>query len=1234
MSTKTKKDDKNRKTVSKKKLKKFQQETQALVNQLENNPTLQQLQNIKSALLIKSKYYQYLECFLKQRGHLAIMFVLSNRIIPLNKYKSPDYLSKLVSTINLIMKSQIGTKSILRINGSLMTLMKAFSPTHPKINLMIIQSLAYATLIRKGTQLVYEAFKYYSQVNKTEIFLPVLNIIRANRTKSRLISACFLILNKVMNLFPIQERCNLRSKPIFSELRKQRKMIHKTDYPYLKKQLKHFDYQIKEEIKFMKSNHQINGCVDFSDSSSIMSTLISQTRLVDTKRSISKVMQFLIFFLYKSKFSNLEIFDVLNDFFRVAIRISQSGKKIPFSDTVIYGIHKNLFENAVSIARKLQINSIYNQNQVLELEEKIEIMNPDILEKIRIIEKTNLRKLYKINSQRNELKHQIKYEEQMFLNEIHKLKFNVSEVFITDLIKKLTPVIDSKINKTNTTIQTKFRKKFLREMSVTYDHSMKLINNKKLNLMHQEKEIYDKIDILLKNIQELKESIYEELKNKGIDVSLILNQNKGNNISKNEIKSKNLKNNLIGEGNLEIKNNKIEVGGGNGNIPPPPNMGSVGVSKGNIPPPPNMGGNGNIPPPPNMGSKGNIPPPPNMGSKGNIPPPPNMSGGNGNIPPPPNMSGGGLPPPPNFKKGGGGLPPPPNFSNKNKINSNLNSGKKNVKAEVNLKVLHWIKVPDQKRRKTIWRGINDEKIKINKKDFFSLFSSKTNKKKPEKKDETKEKPVKKKQIIKLVDPKKSSNLELILKTFSISHQQIQNAILSLDEKVLTETQLINIKKYLPDKNDILKLQTFEGDKNLLGPCEKFYLSLIPINRLPERIETFLFKHSFKEIITETEMVLKQYLKALTIIENNKNFEKFLEFVLKFGNYLNGGTNKGGISGFKLRSLLKLKDLRSQADQKITLLHYIVMYLDKKNKKVLSFCKQFEICFTLNKSPLESIKANVNQIQRGVNQIKKELQFHKSPLNKFDRYYQDMKPFFEETQAKSLKINNMLQKFEDNFIICIKNFGENENTTAENFFDLISKIITNINTAIVDNEKRIQESIKKENKKKKIPIIKSKKPKFKPISTSSQNKNTSNFIKLKKVTSGSKKKYIKDSQNNKIFDFKSNLKKTKYGNQIYNSDDKDKKGGENKNKNKNKDKDKNENKNKNVNKNKNENKNRNKNKNKNKDIPKKPKLPSKKSKPNFIKMGNVKKVVSNKKNTNTKLPLPVSAKPSSFRKRRK
>ena len=62
---------------------------------------------------------------------------------------------------------------------------------------------------------------------------------------------------------------------------------------------------------------------------------------------------------------------------------------------------------------------------------------------------------------------------------------------------------------------------------------------------------------------------------------------------------------------------------------------------------------------------------------------------------------------------------------------------------------------------------------------------------------------------------------------------------------------------------------------------------------------------FEELQPEVSIALDTCRELI----NSKRFETVLHYVLSIGNYVNGGTPKGGCHGFMLKSLPKLADAR-------------------------------------------------------------------------------------------------------------------------------------------------------------------------------------------------------------------------------------------------------------------------------------------------------------------------------------
>jgi hypothetical protein len=73
--------------------------------------------------------------------------------------------------------------------------------------------------------------------------------------------------------------------------------------------------------------------------------------------------------------------------------------------------------------------------------------------------------------------------------------------------------------------------------------------------------------------------------------------------------------------------------------------------------------------------------------------------------------------------------------------------------------------------------------------------------------------------------------------------------------------------------------------------------------LNERLECMLFKGKFEIDYTEMNKNLEKLNSAIVGIRDNKKLKEIIALILKIGNYLNYGTNKGKALGFQMELLL-------------------------------------------------------------------------------------------------------------------------------------------------------------------------------------------------------------------------------------------------------------------------------------------------------------------------------------------
>ena len=84
------------------------------------------------------------------------------------------------------------------------------------------------------------------------------------------------------------------------------------------------------------------------------------------------------------------------------------------------------------------------------------------------------------------------------------------------------------------------------------------------------------------------------------------------------------------------------------------------------------------------------------------------------------------------------------------------------------------------------------------------------------------------------------------------------------------------------------------------------------------------------------------------MEDSICLKRMLEVVLALGNYLNGGTVRGGAHGFRLETLLKLQSIKS-TDNAITLLNYLAELLSSDPDQVLTYSLTYLLTYLLTYS---------------------------------------------------------------------------------------------------------------------------------------------------------------------------------------------------------------------------------------------------------------------------------------------
>lgn len=237
----------------------------------------------------------------------------------------------------------------------------------------------------------------------------------------------------------------------------------------------------------------------------------------------------------------------------------------------------------------------------------------------------------------------------------------------------------------------------------------------------------------------------------------------------------------------------------------------------------------------------------------------------------------------------------------------------------------------------------------------------------------------------LLDPKRANNCAIMLSRFKdINYKQLCDAIMRIDEKILTPDNATALLDYIPTKEEAKLLTEYEGPKEKLTSAEKYFLELLKIPFFEERLRCIQYKLTFQEQVQSLQPDIQAVIHACHQVRTSARFRKLMEIVLALGNYMNGGGFRGGAYGFTLDTLTKIKDTKS-TDNKKNLTHYLAIILQRDYPHIFNFAEELpqvkhaargtRIRFSLTPTHISSASALLVLVCRFVSSLNPHLHTH-------------------------------------------------------------------------------------------------------------------------------------------------------------------------------------------------------------------------------------------------------------------
>ncbi|GJY38030.1 formin-like protein 6 [Tanacetum coccineum] len=339
-----------------------------------------------------------------------------------------------------------------------------------------------------------------------------------------------------------------------------------------------------------------------------------------------------------------------------------------------------------------------------------------------------------------------------------------------------------------------------------------------------------------------------------------------------------------------------------------------------------------------------------------------------------------------------------------------------------LRPLHWDKVRATSDRATVWDQLKSSSFQLNEDVMESLFgcdSGGSGKKEDGRRAAAG--PVV--QENRVLDPKKSQNIAILLRALNVTQEEVSKALLDGNGDSLGAELLETLVKMAPTKEEEIKLQDYRGDISTLGSAERFLKAILDIPSAFKRAEAMLYRANFENEIIFLRSSFQTLESASVELRNSRLFLKLLEAVLQTGNRMNVGTNRGEAKAFKLDTLLKLVDVKG-TDGKTTLLHFVVQEMIRSestdsNTKIDpyptfsegTFKKQGlqivsglsrELSHVKKAAGMDSdvLSGYVSKLETGLQKIRLEGHETSEPQG---NYYGSMRVFFKEAEIELAKI---------------------------------------------------------------------------------------------------------------------------------------------------------------------------------------------------------------------------------------
>ncbi|KAM8780020.1 disheveled-associated activator of morphogenesis 2 isoform 1-T2 [Rhynchonycteris naso] len=431
-------------------------------------------------------------------------------------------------------------------------------------------------------------------------------------------------------------------------------------------------------------------------------------------------------------------------------------------------------------------------------------------------------------------------------------------------------------------------------------------------------------------------------------------------------------------------------------------------------------------------------------------------------PPPPPLPPGGHPTPPGappcFSVG---LPLPPDpFPS-----SDVPLRKKCVPQPSHpLKSFNWVKLNEERVPGTVWSEIDDMQVFriLDLEDFEKMFSAYqrhqeliTNPSQQKELGSTEDIYLASRKVkeLSVIDGRRAQNCIILLSKLKLSNEEIRQAILKMDEQEdLAKDMLEQLLKFIPEKSDVDLLEEHKHEIERMARADRFLYEMSRIDHYQQRLQALFFKKKFQERLVEAKPKVEAILLASRELTRSRRLKQMLEVILAIGNFMNKG-QRGGAYGFRVASLNKIADTKSSIDRNISLLHYLIMILEKHFPDILNMPSELQHLPEAAKVNLAELEKEVGNLRKGLRAVEVELEYQQRQVREpSDKFVPVMSDFITVSSFSFSELEDQLTEARDKFSKALMHFGEQDSKMQpDEFFGIFDTFLQAFSEARQDLE---------------------------------------------------------------------------------------------------------------------------------------------------------------------------------------